>query len=96
VTNVEYIQGCIDACHDLESYSHVVPISRLFSLLADLEQLAIVTEQRDKLLNWAKESYELIGFYHGLAGWDEYQHSPEMQRFRAAIAAASQGEAPDA
>jgi len=33
---------------------------------------------------------EIIRFLHGVLGWTEYQHSPEMKRITAALAAAKE------
>ncbi len=40
------------------------------------------------LLDELEEAVDIIRFFHGQAGWAEYQSSPEMQRIKAAIAKA--------
>ena len=38
-----------------------------------------------RLVESLKEAIEVIHMFHGDEAWPEYQHSPEMKRFRAAI-----------
>lgn len=49
-----------------------------------------ILSQRDQLLEAMKDAMETIKALHGPVAWDIYERSaPEMQRYKAAIAAAS-------
>lgn len=39
----------------------------------------------ERLVSALAEARELIRAYHGLPGWAEYQHSPEMKRINGAL-----------
>lgn len=55
--------------------------------------VANVLNSHADLLAACEEAAFLLEFFHGKAGWDEYQQSPEMKRLRAAIAKAKGGAA---
>jgi hypothetical protein len=67
----------------------------VFEILGGYRLVTAQTEDDARLIAAApcllaalRESLELIEFFHGTAGWSEYQASPEMVRIRAAIAKA--------
>jgi hypothetical protein len=50
-----------------------------------LAQLAETQAELARLRDFLEEAVDLISELHGRPGWAEYQSSPEMQRFRAAL-----------
>lgn len=50
---------------------------------------------RAQLAAISSEAIKVIRIFHGPAGWEEYQQSPEMKRFRAALSGAGGGPTPE-
>jgi hypothetical protein len=59
-------------------------------LAAQSREIVTLRMANKALVAELTEAVEIIRFLHGVPGWTEYQHSPEMKRIAAALAAAKE------
>lgn len=72
-TSAKRLRDEIDSAVRIGCEEFYLQVDDARSILAELE----------RLLAWAKKSHELLKYFHGQAGWEEYQQSPEMKRYAA-------------
>jgi hypothetical protein len=68
----------------LNVLQEVADAKRYWTVEERMEHVRIAAAGPD-LLAALKEALGVIYVFHGNAGWEHYQHSPEMKRFKAAI-----------